>query len=1311
MMIKSMPKRPRSTRSLSATLAIAFFALTAVVLLVAGAVQLYFNLQTQQRAITSQQQLLAQDAANTVKSFIDAKFTLMQSVVKVVNPVNMLSEERNQTLEGMLGQEPAFRQLTLFDATNREVGLASRISMSTSNRIADRLTSTVVDQIRKGQNYISPVAIDSVTNEPLIVLAIPVLNALGDYQGVMAAEVNLKSMWDVVDQLKVGNTGVAYVVDKQGNLLAYKDTSRVLKGVNVKNLTEVNEFINNATSQDLIVGEVDKGIEGNDVLASFVPLGSPNWAVVVELPWQEAYSGVIQNSLITALIILAMAGLAGLAGLFVARRLAVPIVNLTQTATRIAEGEMQLEAAVSGPIEISGLATAFNSMTSQLRSLVSTLEQRVADRTKALATSADVSRRLSTIFDQHQLVVEVVEQLKSAFGYYHAHIYLVDEASGDLVMAGGTGEAGKTLLQRGHRIKQGRGLVGRAAESKEVVLVPDTSQDPGWLPNPLLPETKSEVAVPIQVGDQVLGVLDVQNNVAESLSQQDADLIQSLANQVAIALQNIRQYEKTEASLQSAQLLLDNAPDAIQIVDMETGLFAEPNENSIKFFGLPREELVKVGPAQMSPPKQPDGRDSTEKALEKIEEALQGGTPVFEWTHRNAQGQDIACEVRLRRIPGAHPQVLSSVTDITERVKAETALRENEARLSEALDIAKLAHWEYDVEKDEFTFNDQFYSIFHTTAKQMGGYKLSSARYATELVYSEDVPMVGAAIEKALASTDRHYSTKLEHRINYMDGSGIGYISVEVHIDRDEQGHIERYYGANQDITERVKIELALRDNEARLSEALNIAKLGNWEYNLEKDEFLFNDHFYSIFHTTAEQMGGYKLSSAKYAELLVYPDDNAMVGKEIEKSLASTDRHYSAQLQHRINYLDGSGIGYISVNIHIDRDEQGNIIRWYGANQDITERVKAEIALSENEARLSEALKIARLAHWEYDVEKDEFTFNDHFFSIFHTTVEQMGGYKMSSARYATELVYSEDVPVVGAAIEKALASTDRHYSTQLEHRINYLDGSGIGYISVEVHIDRDEQGRIERYYGANQDISERKRIEEILAKRASELELAARVSTVASTIIETDRLMQEVVDLTKQTFGLYHAHIYLINDAGDTLQLAAGAGDIGKQMVAEGRSIPLNREQSLVARAARMREGVIVNDVRNDPDFLPNPLLPETRSELAVPMIVGDRVIGVFDVQSDKVDHFTKEDSRIQTTLAAQVAVALQNARTFSQAQRQAERETTLNLISQKIQSATTVEAALQIAARELGRALGAPLTIAQLGLKEKSNGGSKN
>ena len=190
-----------------------------------------------------------------------------------------------------------------------------------------------------------------------------------------------------------------------------------------------------------------------------------------------------------------------------------------------------------------------------LREMANVLEIRVAERTKALEISAEISRRLSTILDQEQLVAEVVREVQRAFGYYHTHIYLLDEKKQNLVLAGGTGEAGRMLLTAGHKMSTSRGLVGEAAQSRQTVLAPDVRQRPEWVSNRLLPETAAEIAVPILLGHELKGVLDVQHNVVNGLTESDRILLESITNQVAVALENARLYADAQGRGQREALV------------------------------------------------------------------------------------------------------------------------------------------------------------------------------------------------------------------------------------------------------------------------------------------------------------------------------------------------------------------------------------------------------------------------------------------------------------------------------------------------------------------------------------------------------------------------------------------------------------------------------------------------------------------------------------------------------------------------------------------------------------------------------------
>ena len=214
----------------------------------------------------------------------------------------------------------------------------------------------------------------------------------------------------------------------------------------------------------------------------------------------------------------------------------------------------------------------------------------------------------------------------------------------------------------------------------------------------------------------------------------------------------------------------------------------------------------------------------------------------------------------------------------------------------------------------------------------------------------------------------------------------------------------------------------------------------------------------------------------------------------------------------------------------------------------------------------------------------------------------------------------------------------------------VNYADGTLHIFDTKKIPL-HDASGAVIGVLGLSRDITEQHQAQEEIKKRASELEIVARVSAAATTELDMTKLLQSVSDLTKASFGLYHAHIYLLDAQGANLVLAAGAGEAGRVMQVARHRIAVSNERSLVARAARSRQGVVVNDVTQVEDFLPNPLLPDTRAELAVPLVVGETLIGVLDMQSEQVGRFGDTDIQVMTTLGDQIAVAVQNARAYDQ------------------------------------------------------------
>lgn len=756
--------------------------------------------------------------------------------------------------------------------------------------------------------------------------------------------------------------------------------------------------------------------------------------------------------------------------------------------------------------------------------------------------STEISQEIAAVTDLNELFERIVTLTKERLGYYHTQLLRYDPVKDAVVLIVGYGETGQKMLAGGHSMPLGRGLIGGAAETGETIMRPNLADDPDWQPNPLLPETKGEIAIPIKFGEQILGVLDVQSAHAGALAEDDRLMLEGLCGQVAIAMHNA--------------------------------------------------ELVET-------------------------------------------------------------------------------VRQNEARLAEALKAARLANWEYDVENDIFTFNDQFYAIFQTTAEKAGGYQLSSARYAELFVHPDDMPLVGIEIGKALNSTERVYNATLEHRIIYADGK-VGHISVRLTVERDENGKITRYFGANQDITERKQAEEALRENEQRYQQILD-AITDMVLVKAEKSRIVWaNKAFRDYYGMTNEQLRD--MIDAPFAEpdyTLQYVKDDAFVfenGEILHIPEEPVARH------------DGVVRKFETVKAPI-RDINGKVVMTVGVSRDITERIKEQESMAERLAEINRLYSVMSREGWK----------------TYRQTADLPAGFLFDQDEIrpvaddagAGEQYASIPVKVLGGELVATLDVAD-----DPEHPISSEERAFLQQASEQIALALESARLFDQTQSALAQSEQLFRASNLLTQVA---DFQGLVRVVAETM--------NIPVVNRTVLNLFN-----YNTAGEleSMDVAAtwwsGTGreptPIGTHYSTEAvRAMPFFISQTPVFSSD------VFSDERIDASSLQVAKSINLRSGAILPLHAGSRQIGILFMQAEEPHVFTQEETRLFEALAPQIATVLENRRQFERAQKQAEREAMLNTINQKIQSATSVEAVLQIAARELGHALGAPRTIAQLSMKDKN------
>jgi PAS domain S-box-containing protein len=363
---------------------------------------------------------------------------------------------------------------------------------------------------------------------------------------------------------------------------------------------------------------------------------------------------------------------------------------------------------------------------------------------------------------------------------------------------------------------------------------------------------------------------------------------------------------------------------------------------------------------------------------------------------------------------------------------------------------------------------------------------------------------------------------------------------------------------------------------------------------------------------------------------------------------------------------------------------------------KEISDRQAAEEALRVTEERFALAVRGSQDGIWDWDIQNDSLYWSPRLKELLGYADDEL------DIDFATfdSLMHPDDKERIGGAIEAHLRDRTTY---DVEERLRAKSGE-YRWFRARGQAIWDEVGQPLRMSGSITDITESKRAaaerERLLAdlvQRSNQLQTAAEVSHAATGILDPEELIQQVVDLVQARFGLYYVGLFLVDRAGEWTDepgtwavLRAGSGEAGQQMLSVGHKLEIGGE-SMIGWCVANQQARIALDVGEEAVRFDNPYLPETRSEMALPLIARGQAVGAMTVQSEEQAAFSDEDIAVLQTMADQVANAIENARLLEETQRSADRERLVGEITARMRETLDMDTVLKTAIREMGDTLG--------------------
>ena len=551
---------PTRRRRLFWKYVVVMVALVGGALLASGLIEIYFSYQENKDALVALQREKALGAASRIEGFIkEIEHQIgWTTQLQLVAPGAALEQRRIDYLR-LQKQVLPITELSYLDKRGREQLFISRLAMEVMGSQTDYSTDPRFTVPRSGRVYYGPVTFRK-ESEPYMIIALPVSGG-----GVTVAEVNLKFIWEVVSQIKVGHAGRAFVVDDQGALIAHPDISLVLQKTNLSKLDQVRAALAAPGAENAPRGDVPvaRDLQGRRVLTAHSVIAPLRWSVFVEQPLEEAFQPLSASVKRTGLLIFLGVVFAVGASLLLARRMVRPIRALEQGAAKIGAGELGHRIDVKTGDEVEALAERFNQMTAHLQESYATLEQRVVERTHELSealaqqtATAEILRVISSSPTDVQPVFDAIAA--KALDLCRATTSWVYTFDGELIHAA----AAHSLSPKGIEARRQSypmppsqdGGTSRAVLSRAIVYIPDIREDHEYTLQTLAEGAAylSVLAVPMLREGEPIGVITVTGAEARAFSRRQIELLETFADQAVIAIENVRLF--TELQARTAEL-------------------------------------------------------------------------------------------------------------------------------------------------------------------------------------------------------------------------------------------------------------------------------------------------------------------------------------------------------------------------------------------------------------------------------------------------------------------------------------------------------------------------------------------------------------------------------------------------------------------------------------------------------------------------------------------------------------------------------------------------------------------------------------